>query len=119
MITNFKISKIRSEKHLAYIRSQPCIITGYVGEAVVAHHLLRMGGKGLGTKACDSLVVPLTSFMHDMLHRNGNEVAFFANHGKPYETIQSIVEQLALKSPDKRISNKVKVTQDNIKVKEV
>lgn len=103
---NFKKKAIRSPQHLAYVRSRPCMISGDEGRMVVAHHLLRAGGKGMGIKACDSLVVPLTSFLHDMLHRNGNEVSFFANHGLSYEKVLDIAKNLARNSPDIEIRNK-------------
>ncbi len=95
--------KIRSKKHLAFVASQPCILSGYWNDTVVPHHLLRAGGKGMGIKACDSLVVPLTSFMHDALHKNGNEVVFFANRGLDYEAVKQIARDLSNRSPDKRI----------------
>lgn len=99
--------KIRSSRHLSFVRQQPCLISSLVGDFIVAHHLLRAGGKGMGTKACDSLVVPLTSFMHDSLHRNGNEVAFFAKYGIDYEAVKQAARAFALESPDKKIREAV------------
>ena len=107
-MANFKTPKIRSPIHLAFVRSHACIVTGYKGNTVVAHHLLRAGGKGLGTKACDSLAVPLSSYVHDALHKNGNEVAFFVNHGLNYESVKEIARKLSFESPDKRIREIIK-----------
>lgn len=97
--------KIRSEKHRRFVASRPCIITGRQGEGVQSHHLLRAGGKGLGTKACDSLCVPLYYMTHDALHRMGDEIAFFANHGLDYEYVKTIAKFLALASPCSKIRN--------------
>lgn len=95
--------KIRSKKHREYVSQQPCIVTGIVGEGVQAHHLLRAGGKGLATKACDSFCIPLYHEIHSALHNSGNEVIFFTNHGIDYETVKQTARSLALASPDKRI----------------
>ncbi len=110
---NFKTPKIRSEKHLAYVRRQACIISGHKGESVIAHHLLRAGGKGMGTKACDSLTVPLTTLIHDALHKNGNEESFFANHGLNYEVVKALAMQFASLSPDKRIREAMRLWELN------
>jgi len=95
--------KIRSKKHRDFVASQPCIVTGYQGERVVAHHLLRVPGKGMGTKSCDSWTVPLESSVHDALHRNGNEVEFFKNRWLDYERVKECARELARMSPDIKI----------------
>lgn len=102
MKLGFKM-KIRSKEHLQFVCRQPCIITGNLDETNHAHHLLRVEGKGLATKTCDSWTVPLHWTLHNALHKNGNEIAFFANHGLDYETVKQIARDLSNKSPDKRI----------------
>lgn len=94
--------KIRSKKHREFVASEPCMITGYT-HGVQAHHLLRVEGKGMGTKSCDRWCVPLHYTIHDALHKNGNEVVFFANHGWHYEDVKGIALALAQGSPDKKI----------------
>lgn len=94
--------KIRSSKHRKFVSEQPCIITGAT-EGVQAHHLLRAGGKAMGTKACDRWLVPLHWTIHDALHKNGNEVAFFANHGLSYDVVTAFAMQFCSISPCKKI----------------
>ena len=82
---NFKIKKIRSEKHRKFVASQPCVVTGYQGDKGVPHHLMQVDGvKGIGVKSCDMWSIPLHHDIHMALHKNGNEVVFFANHGLDY-----------------------------------
>ena len=96
--------KIRSPKHRKFVASQPCIITGYQGERGVPHHLMRVDGtKGVGTKSCDRWCIPLEFSIHEALHNNGDEIAFFTNHGMPYERVMLKARCLAQQSPDKRI----------------
>ncbi len=79
------------------------MISGYSGEQVVAHHLLRAGGKGMGVKECDSLVVPLRRFFHDALHKSGDEIGFFLMHGLSYEKVLLLANKLGYSSPDEKI----------------
>lgn len=99
--------KIRSKIHRQFVSQQPCIITGST-YGVQAHHLLRVEGKGLSTKSCDRWVIPLHYVIHDALHKNGNEVAFFANHGFDYETIKALATQFCMRSPCEKIRNLTK-----------
>lgn len=104
MKPNFKIESIDSPKHRKFVAGQPCIISGYQGECGIAHHLLRAESiKGTSKKSCDRWCVPLHSTIHDALHKNGNEVAFFANHGLDYEAVKQIARDLSNRSPDGRI----------------
>lgn len=75
MIVNFKCPPIRSPKHLAFIRTLPCIIRGSVGDVEAAH--IRSGSDGgMGMKPSDSYVVPLHFYEHKIQHDQG-EKAFF------------------------------------------
>jgi len=100
--------KIRSKKHLKFVSEQSCLITGSTG-GVQAHHLLRAGGKGMGTKSSDIWAVPLYYTVHDALHRMGDEIAFFENHGLPYEYAKGRALTLASQSPDKKIREAAKL----------
>ncbi len=95
--------KIRSPKHVAYIAAMDCLINGEWDETVVEHHLLRAGGKATGTKACDSLCVPLSHNNHDALHRNGDEVGFLAGKDIDYLEMLYWLKDVNSRSPDARI----------------
>lgn len=95
--------KIRSPRHMRYIAGLSCLINGFWDETGIGHHLLRAGGKAAGTKGCDSLAVPMSHFNHQMLHANGNEVAFFANHGWDYLRLLWWLKATNELSPDKKI----------------
>ncbi len=109
---NFKTLKIHSEKHRKYIASRPCMITGLT-DGVQAHHLLRVEGKGMGTKACDIWLIPLHHTIHDALHKNGNEIVFFENHGFDYDKVKLTAIEYSESSPDKRICEAMRLWELN------
>jgi hypothetical protein len=75
MIVNFKQNPINCPKHLAFIRTLPCIIRGTVGEVQAAH--IRSGGDGgLARKPSDSRVVPLHWYEHKIQHNIGEKEFF-------------------------------------------
>lgn len=102
------LAKIDSPKHRKFIASLPCLITGEESECVVPHHLLRTGEHGVGTKSCDMWCVPMHSEYHDALHKNGNEVEFFQDHGWGYRQVTAHALHYDRISPCKRIRQKVK-----------
>lgn len=111
---NFKIKRIDSPIHRKWIASKACIITGYQGEKGVPHHLLRVEStKGTSYKNCDIWCVPLHSDIHDALHKNGNEIVFFANHGMDYEEVKQLAEIFASLSPDMRIREAIRTWELN------
>ncbi len=60
--------------YMAYIRTQPCAITGYVGEEVDASHLEGkswLTGKSAGSKGHFLSCIPLRHDKHAELHRIG------------------------------------------------
>lgn len=97
-----------ASKHMLFVASEPCIISGYQGEYGIGHHLLRTGEHCMSKKSSDIWIIPLHSTLHDALHKNGNEVAFFANHGLDYEAVKSEGLRLALNSPDPKIRKAAK-----------
>jgi len=108
--------KIRSSQHLAFVRSQECIIhdgkgNRCNGDMVQAHHLTFCGGHGMGIKECDSLTVPLCHNHHMHLHHIG-ERRRWAVWGIDAE---QEAKSLAIISPDNRI-NQLYI---NIKEKEI
>ena len=83
MVTpNFKVERVRCERHLAYIRTLPCCACRRQG-ATVAHHLTcGPEPKARGMKASDSWTVPLCIACHDAghpgsLHHAGDEDAWW------------------------------------------
>ena len=96
--------KIRSKKHLSYIREQPCCVADGKGQncngtIIQAHHLTFCGGHGMATKECDSLTVPLCHSHHINLHHIG-EKRWWQNWGID---ALGIARDLSNRSPDKRI----------------
>lgn len=103
MVEKVKTKKVRSEKHRRFVASQPCIVT-HAEYGVQAHHLLKAEGlKGMGTKSCDKWCIPLHFTEHDKLHKNGNELDYFAERDMPYSTVIQAAINLAKSSPDNAI----------------
>lgn len=71
--------RVSNPKYLKLIRMLPCCTCGRFGQST-AHHLLRNVGHAMGRKASDYQTVPMCMICHDRLHRNGNELKFFAEH---------------------------------------
>ena len=71
---------IRDRKHLAFVASLPCCISGGT-DGVQAHHLLRTSEKAMGRRSGDDSVIPLHWVAHASLHRHGNETVFLARYG--------------------------------------
>lgn len=73
--------RLRSPRHLAWIRTRPCVIAGWhfcVGRTQAAH--IRTGTDGgMGIKPSDKWVVPLCAMAHKEQHTIG-EPAFEARY---------------------------------------
>ena len=112
-MSNFKIKRIDSPKHRKFITTRACLISGYK-TGVQAHHLMRAEPvKGMGIKLCDKWCIPLHHTIHDALHKAGDEIAFFANHGMDYDDVKQLAGVYASMSPDKRIRDAVKLGYEN------
>lgn len=59
----------RSKRYLKFISEQPCLIRGTMPS--VPHHAI--GQKGTGIKSSDYCTVPLSTEMHDKVHRLGRD----------------------------------------------
>lgn len=67
----------RSKDHLAFIRSQSCLVCQKT--PADAHHLKFAQPRTLGRKVSDEFTVPLCRSHHQSLHRYGNEKAWWTN----------------------------------------
>ena len=76
-----KQKRYANKKHMDWIHSFPCCLTaaGDCLGSVQAHHLLKPwdGVRGMGLKANDKNLIPICQRHHIMLHKRGNELAFF------------------------------------------
>ena len=71
---------IRDRKHLAFVASLPCCITGQ-DDGVQAHHLLSVSEKCMGRRSGDDKTIPLHFQTHTALHRHGDERGFLEGCG--------------------------------------
>jgi len=67
----------RSKEHLAFIRSQGCLVCQKT--PADAHHLKFAQPRTLGRKVSDEFTIPLCRSHHQSLHRQGDERAWWAN----------------------------------------
>ena len=65
----------RNREHLRYVAQQPCLVCGR--KPSDAHHLKYMQPRALGRKVSDEFTVPLCRIHHRLLHRVGNEAAWW------------------------------------------
>ncbi|WP_247367157.1 MULTISPECIES: ERF superfamily protein [unclassified Bradyrhizobium] len=72
----------RSKDHLAFIRSQGCLVCQKT--PADAHHLKFAQPRTLGRKVSDEFTVPLCRSHHQSLHRHGNEKAWWTNLALPH-----------------------------------
>lgn len=87
-------------KHLAYVRTRPCMVCG-TDQGIEAHHLMRpwRGARGMALKSGDENVVPLCAHHHRNLHRIGNEEKFFLENLGRNDDGQFMARLLWLNSP--------------------
>lgn len=73
-----KVKKIRSKKHLKFIASLPCLITGR--DDVQAAHIRIGNNAGMALKSGDDCTIPLSCEEHAKQGRMG-EIAYWEQHG--------------------------------------
>jgi hypothetical protein len=71
--------RYRDRDHLRHVAKQPCLICGR--KPSDPHHLRYLQPRALGRKASDEFVVPLCRIHHRLVHRVGNEAAWWRDIG--------------------------------------
>jgi hypothetical protein len=71
--------RYRNKAHLRYVAQQPCLLCGR--KPSDPHHLRFMQPRALGRKASDEFSVPLCRIHHRLVHRVGNESAWWKEAG--------------------------------------
>jgi hypothetical protein len=78
-----KTERLRSPRHLAWIRTLPCTIHDCGRQPVDPHHLTHVQPKGRGLRSSDALAVPLCRWGHHSatspigVHHFGDEAAWW------------------------------------------
>ena len=71
--------RYRNREHLRYVAQQPCLVCGR--KPSDPHHLRFAQPRALGRKASDEFAVPLCRIHHRLVHRLGNEGAWWQEAG--------------------------------------
>jgi len=71
--------RYRDRDHLRHVAKQPCLICGR--KPSDPHHLRYLQPRALGRKSSDEFVVPLCRIHHRLVHRVGNETAWWQDAG--------------------------------------
>jgi ERF superfamily protein len=88
--------RYRDREHLRYVAKQPCLICGR--KPSDSHHLRHLQPRALGRKASDEFTVPLCRIHHRLVHRVGNEAAWWQDAGiDPIKAAQSLWKQSRLR----------------------
>jgi hypothetical protein len=71
--------RYRNKAHLRYVAQQACLLCGR--KPSDPHHLRHLQPRALGRKASDEFAVPLCRIHHRLVHRVGNEAAWWKDAG--------------------------------------
>ena len=83
--------RYRDKDHLRHVAKQPCLICGR--KPSDPHHLRHLQPRALGRKASDEFAVPLCRIHHRLVHRVGNEAAWWQDAGiDPIKAASQAVE---------------------------
>ena len=88
-------NKFRSQVHLGYVRTQPCMACGS-NQGVQAHHVRRKKPghlKSLGSRVSDQYTVPLCHDCHTLLHQPNRSEDYFWDNLCPIDPFL-VAEQL-------------------------
>jgi hypothetical protein len=90
--------RYRNKAHLRYVAQQPCLLCGR--KPSDPHHLRFMQPRALGRKASDEFAVPLCRIHHRLVHRVGNEAAWWKDAGiDPVKAARQLWRQTRLNDP--------------------
>jgi hypothetical protein len=88
--------RYRDREHLRLVAQQPCLICGR--KPSDPHHLRHLQPRALGRKASDEFTVPLCRIHHRLVHRVGNEAAWWQDAGiDPIMVAQSLWKRSRLR----------------------
>jgi hypothetical protein len=71
--------RLRNREHLRHVAQQPCLVCGR--KPSEPHHLRFAQPRAMGRKVSDEFAVPLCRIHHRLLHRVGNELAWWKEAG--------------------------------------
>ena len=74
-----KERRLRAPAHLAFIRTQACLVCGRTPSD--AHHLRFLQPRAMAKKVSDEFTVPLCRRHHQLLHHDSDEQEWWAAHG--------------------------------------
>jgi hypothetical protein len=90
--------RYRDKAHLRYVAQQPCLLCGR--KPSDPHHLRHLQPRALGRKASDEFAVPLCRIHHRLVHRVGNEAAWWKDAGiDPIKAARQLWRQTRLNDP--------------------
>jgi hypothetical protein len=90
--------RYRDKAHLRYVAQQPCLLCGR--KPSDSHHLRHLQPRALGRKASDEFAVPLCRIHHRLVHRVGNEAAWWKDAGiDPVKAARQLWRQTRLNDP--------------------
>jgi hypothetical protein len=93
--------RYRNKAHLRYVAQQPCLLCGR--KPSDPHHLRHLQPRALGRKASDEFAVPLCRIHHRLVHRVGNEAAWWKDAGiDPTKAARQLWRQTRLDDGQKR-----------------
>jgi hypothetical protein len=91
--------RYRDKAHLRYVAQQPCLLCGR--KPSDPHHLRFMQPRALGRKASDEFSVPLCRIHHRLVHRVGNEAAWWKEAGIDPNPSSTVDAARRLRNPHK------------------
>ena len=93
--------RYRNKEHLRFVAQQPCLLCAR--KPSDPHHLRFVQPRALGRKASDEFVVPLCRIHHRLVHRVGNEAAWWKDAGiDPVKVARQLWRQTRLNDPQDR-----------------
>jgi len=90
--------RYRNREHLRYVAQQPCLVCGR--RPSDPHHLRFAQPRALGRKVSDEFAVPLCRIHHRLVHRVGNEEAWWQEVGiDPIKAAGKLWKRTRLEQP--------------------